>query len=145
MSDISQQYASIGISATLSVFDGFRNKAEQERKRLEVERLTLERNQIQQELQLEQELTELEWEQVNNRLIQQVSRLNTSREKEFMVKRLKEQQLMAQPEFIQHHIEWLKHRWETEKERMALMSKQLHVLIAHGYSLENFIDNQETP
>jgi outer membrane protein len=122
-----QKNAQFGFSAMFSIFDGFKNRADVEKKKLEIRRLEVERDQKLWELSQRQERLVGE---ARLRTIQLETRgkiLSNGRSKKDMHRRLAEQQVTDKTQWLNEQAETIERQLQVDTsniDRIAAMLKQ---------------------
>ena len=116
--DMAGKSAAFGLSTSLPVFDGFKNQAQQERAKLEMERLAVERDKKVQSVKTYYEKVYNETKDMPQKLENQATSLKLTEEKIDMLDKLNEQHLIDKISYLKQKSDLITQKFEHEKTKI---------------------------
>lgn len=119
-----------GLSASLPVFDAFKNRVEREKKQLEIERLKVERDKKLWELQEQHSKLSSAVSVYQGQVSSRQNLLTEHSEKVVMAKRLSDHELVERTQYLTTQTELIEHELELDKTRIRQIAslKKLQIL-----------------
>ena len=130
--DVSQRSLIIGISSQYVLFDGFKNRANREQTKLEIQKLKLEKEKKLSELESKYKKSFQSYESYNNELETNRKLLSTVKEKLEAINRLNANKFVDQNELLSTKAELLNQECELEQNIIKLTSKMEELKIMSG-------------
>lgn len=132
LQDVGQRSLVIGISSQYVFFDGFKNLANREKTKLEIEKLQIEKEKKLAELDNQYRKLFRSYESYNEELMTNRELLNTVKEKLDAVNRLNSKKLIEQNELFSTKAELLNQEYELEQNIINITSKLEEMKIMSG-------------
>ena len=128
--DLSQRTVSLGLSFSMPVFDGFKNRATIEKAKLEKEKLQLQKDDKLAQLKNQASLYQQQVDGYTVQLSTKATILNKTQDKLTMVNRLSEQKIVDQTQAIKEHMDRIQKQVDVEKSIIQGVSalKKLKIL-----------------
>jgi len=117
-SDIKNRSLTFRLTSTLPIFDGFKNAAQREKKKLEIERLLIERDK---KVESIVSLYEKSYEEVkasNEKIKNQQTTLELTEEKMAMLEKLNQQKLIDKISYLKQKADLISQKFELEKTKI---------------------------
>lgn len=130
--NIGQRSLVIGVSSQYVFFDGFKNRANREKTKLEIQKLQLEKEKKLSELENKYRKSFKTYESYNEELITNKDLLATVKEKLDAVNRLNSNKLIEQNELLSTKAELLNQEYELEQNIINITSKLEEMKIMSG-------------
>jgi len=132
LQNVGQRNLIIGISSQYVFFDGFKNRANREKTKLEIQKLQLEKEKKLSELESKYRKSFKAYESYNEELTTNKELLATVKEKLDAVNRLNSNQLIEQNELLSAKAELLNQEYELEQNIINISSKMEEMKIMSG-------------
>ena len=130
--NIGQRSLVIGVSSQYVFFDGFKNRANREKTKLEIQKLQLEKEKKLSELESKYKKSFKTYESYNEELTTNKDLLATVKEKLDAVNRLNSNKLIEQNELLSTKAELLNQEYELEQNIINITSKLEEMKIMSG-------------
>ncbi|MCX4274940.1 MAG: TolC family protein [Candidatus Gastranaerophilales bacterium] len=135
MQDIEQRSFVVGISSQYTLFDGFKNKANRKKTKLEIEKLKIEKENKLNELNRDYQKSYKSYETYQDELNINKNLLLSVKEKLEAVNRLKANKLAEQNDLLSTKAELLNQEYECEKNIINITSKLEELKIMSGVDI----------
>lgn len=116
--DMEDRSLTFRVSSVLPVFDGLKNQSQREKTKLEIERLTLERDKKIESVKNVYEKAYQESIDANQKLENQANALKLTEEKIAMVEKLNKEQLIDKISYLKQKADLISQKFELEKTRI---------------------------
>ena len=133
--DVGQRSFLVGISSQYVFFDGFKNRANREKTKLEIQKLQIEKEKKLSDLETKYKKSYEAYETYNEELMINQELLSTVKEKLTAINRLKASELVEQNELLSAKAELLNQECELEQNIINITAKMEELKIMSGADL----------